>query len=198
MPTHKKSTKRKHSQDVELYSPDPDDRAPRKKEGDGKGDDLKADADAVVPSPTTKKPKLESSNPEILDPSVELTVNKKTQKKAKKKKKRSKQKSNSVSNPVETEEPSQGNGDEVPLEGCMIDDQMVLLDRVKGKVYSMTERLDDGDYLQIGTVGKDGKITLSKQESGKTKPLRCFSRFFACIEAGVYVYTIVFSGQISC
>lgn len=56
-----------------------------------------------------------------------------------------------------------------PLEGHMMDDTMVLLDRKAGKVFS-------SDRKEIGSILKDGKITLQNrgatEENGK-KTTKC-------------------------
>ena len=47
------------------------------------------------------------------------------------------------------------------LEGCLTsDNEMVLIDRTNGKVYSGTERLANDDLKQIGTMDSQGKISL--------------------------------------
>jgi hypothetical protein len=47
----------------------------------------------------------------------------------------------------------------------MVEGQMVLIERTLGKVYSSTERLENGDYREIGTVqAADGKVILNSKQ----------------------------------
>jgi hypothetical protein len=71
------------------------------------------------------------------------------------------------------------------LEGAMVDDQMVLIDRTTGKVYSSTEQLENGDRKEIGCVGKNGvAILLEVKTSGKHIHVLVLFDIHACIEAG--------------
>jgi hypothetical protein len=71
------------------------------------------------------------------------------------------------------------------LEGAMVDDQMVLIDRTTGKVYSSTEQLENGERKEIGCVGKNGvAILLEVKISGKHIHVLVLFDIHACIEAG--------------
>ena len=55
------------------------------------------------------------------------------------------------------------------LEGCIVQDQMILIDRSCSKVYSGLERMENGDLLLIGKLDKKGKVILNadrKTDSG--------------------------------
>jgi hypothetical protein len=56
---------------------------------------------------------------------------------------------------------------EPALEGSMIGDTMVLIDRSNGKVYSATDRLENGKLKYIGILSKSGSIELHKSANGK-------------------------------
>lgn len=81
-----------------------------------------------------------------------------TPKKRKKKKKKKRR-----------ESPSDGNDNKArdegpPLEGSMVGDRMVLIDRSNGVVFSATERNDDGTRKQIGGLKEDGRIEIEDDE----------------------------------
>lgn len=55
---------------------------------------------------------------------------------------------------------------DVPLEGSMIGDTMILINRKEGKVYSALERLENGNLKEIGILSKkDGSVVLHKSEN---------------------------------
>lgn len=47
------------------------------------------------------------------------------------------------------------------LEGSMVSDIFVLIDRKAGRVYSATDRLQNGDRRQIGSLNEKGEVVLS-------------------------------------
>lgn len=88
---------------------------------------------------------------------------------------------------------------EPTLEGAMVGDTMVLIDRDGGKVYSATERLGNGKLKEVGKISKTGTIEIRKSEKGETKTFRSSGRGKnACIEAGLDVSLSSILGQISC
>eukprot|EP00980_Cylindrotheca_fusiformis_P025823 scaffold14691_cov143-Cylindrotheca_fusiformis.AAC.1 len=61
---------------------------------------------------------------------------------------------------------------DVALEGHMVGDMMVLVDRSTGIVFSATERSENGQRKDIGRLSKLGSIELHmKQEEGKNMEL---------------------------
>jgi hypothetical protein len=114
----------------------------------------------------------EDSKAKDLEPVEDTTSSssspaKKKRKKEKKKKKDKKPANNSEKPVSDNESPT----DEDPpvLEGSMVEDQMVLIDRTKGIVYSGLERLRNGDLKPIGKL-ENGKAVLDKSDeavSGK-------------------------------
>jgi hypothetical protein len=71
---------------------------------------------------------------------------------------------------VKDEDTVENSPDPLPepaLEGSMIGDNMVLIDRNNGKVYSATDRLENGKLKDIGILSKSGSIELHKSENGK-------------------------------
>ena len=60
-----------------------------------------------------------------------------------------------------TKVPVEDSEAEEQLDGHMLDSTtLVLIDRKSGKIYSSTERLDNGDRKQIGTVSPQGTLSL--------------------------------------
>lgn len=165
MSRKKKSKKRKNSiiKDVDCDSPA-----------------AEKETENEISSPQTKKQKLTKASTSCQDVTndekrrdpTEVTSDlkeknlkhKKKDKKKKKKKKKKKSKSkDDLSQALSTDAADDGdvrNPSQVTLEGIMVDDQMVLVDRPNRKVYSMNDRYDNGEYIQIGSVGNYGKIIL--------------------------------------
>ena len=117
-----------------------------------------------------EKRALESEESQAKDVKpVEDTTSSPAKKKHKKEKKKKKDKK-----PAKDKEPA--NEDEPPteedppeLEGSMVEDQMVLIDRTKGIVYSGLKRRKNGDLIPIGKL-ENGKAVLDncdKAVSGK-------------------------------
>jgi hypothetical protein len=127
-----------------------------RKSEDSKSKDLQPENTTSSPSPAKKKHKKE------------------------KKKKKEKKPANDSEKPASDDEAA---SDEDPpvLEGSMVEDQMVLIDRTKGIVYSGLDRRRNGDLKPIGKL-ENGKAVLDKCDeavSGKL-PL-CFRWGMMCM-----------------
>lgn len=123
-------------------------------EDDGSTNEKRRDPSEVTSESKQKKLKLEKKD------------------KKKKKKKKSKHKSKSTADLDEASATDSvnnngGNSSQVSLEGMMVDNQMVLVDRSNSRVYSMNDRDDNGEHIQIGSVGKDGKVILDSSKHKK-------------------------------
>lgn len=59
------------------------------------------------------------------------------------------------------------------LEGALVNGEMILIDRISGKVYSGLERTENGDRKEIGRVSRSGSIILDKPDKGKNRPTCC-------------------------
>lgn len=192
----------------------------RKKNKDGKGvldDSAEASGSGLttsspsVPTPSSKDPK--GSSHDI----VERTKRKsddtlqdglaRQQGTASRKKRKKRKKNKSSPDQKDLKEPPSGSTSDdepSPLEGTLVDGQLVLVDRAAKKVYSASERLENGDRKQIGNVTDDGKMQLfeEKQTPGKLTIVDyycpCVCDFVACIEAGCGIFPLPSIGQISC
>ncbi len=151
--------------------------------GKSKGKTLKESLDIEMSSLKQEHKKRKRSNDAFSsnEPSIPVPISAPAAKKRLQKKKSKKKKSKHV---------MQQEDDSSPLEGTMIGDQMVLVDRMNtGIVYAGTERLEDGTRKPIGKVLSDGTIQIGKNcnegsmdvfPKNKTKK----QKSFACIEAG--------------
>jgi hypothetical protein len=150
-----------------------------------------------------KKRKRKEDEP-IVSSEALLEQDSSSKAKCRKKKKSKKSKKKRSGDEVDlTEESSSSHSVEIvddtsPLEGSMVGDgQMVLIDRTKGIVFDAFDREENGARKQVGIV-KDGKIqltTVNEKQKGTQYTLDpiSFSLFVACIEAGLDLFSMVFS-----
>jgi hypothetical protein len=128
------------------------------------------DDDAVVTA--TQAPSSDASTEDHILRSNKKKKHKKSKKRSKKKLKTDKTGAheNSTDHEEDTSIPGDESGTSSPnLEGQMVGDTMVLIDRASGKIFSAFERLEEsGDRKQIGTI-QNGDIQLYSQQEDDLK-----------------------------
>lgn len=80
----------------------------------------------------------------------------------------------------------------VTLEGCLVDDVLVLIDRSKGIVYSATDVSENGNRKEVGKLDNDGGVVFfqkPKGELGNNLSSTHLKEKHACIEAGSDVFS---------
>ena len=161
------------------------------------------DNEPELKSPQRKKKRQrEEAKPETKSPAAEEDATKNPPKKKRKKKKKNQKQEleDQGANAAADSSGVIGSSDPSPtLEGCILDDMMLFIDKKGGKVYSATEMKSDGsgDRKEVGKIGDDGEIILFE----KPPPGKPYSRttfVIACIEAGWDVFPSSLFGQISC
>lgn len=136
----------------------------------------------VIPTPVQQQEQSENTAKDS-----EVSSNKLPNKTKKKKKKKSRNSSGGSLDKIRNDDENSGDtigskrgevadietGDEIVLEGSMVMDVLVLIDRANAKVYSATEELsENGERKQIGSLDGNGQVVLfqkteERRENGK-------------------------------
>lgn len=144
--------------------------------------------------------KLASDADQQLNDSAKETTTYPKQKKKKKRKKRTRQDESSSSdhpmnddnNGVQIDFHSGKVGDEtneneIILEGSMVSDTLVLIDRKAGRVYSATEeRLDNGERKQVGRLDGEGQVVLFHKTDERENGTKCY--FVTVLLRSLYIH----------